>query len=386
MQYRDDKHGTKLSALGLGCMRFPRDKRETERMILAAIEGGINYFDTAYIYPGSEVTLGEILAKHDKRKDVYIATKLPLMMCKSASDFDKFFDEQLRRLQTDYIDYYFLHSMSDFTQWKFLQELGIEKWIAEKKKSGQIHKIGFSYHGTCDDFMKVLDSYTWEFCMIQYNYYDENYQAGKKGLLAAAKKGIPVMVMEPLLGGKLATGLPKQAVEMFAEADSSLTPADWGLWWIWNHPEVTVVLSGMDSVHVMESNLRSVNNFRSLTENDLAVYADVVELFRKSYKIKCTGCNYCLPCPKGISIPSCFTAYNASYIQGFRTGIMLYATSTAAVKRNPLSPRFCNECGKCEKVCPQNIPIRKELKRVARRFESPPLRVGFAVVRKMISR
>jgi len=387
MQYREDKaSGNRLSMLGLGCMRFSANKAETERMILAAIEGGVNFFDTAYFYPNSEKTLGEILAKHDKRKDVYIATKLPLIMCKSADDFDRFFNEQLQRLQTDYVDYYFMHSISDFAQWETFQKLGIEQWIAEKRKTGQIRQIGFSYHGTCDDFLKILDSYAWEFCMIQYNYYDENYQAGKKGLQAAAEKGVSVMIMEPLLGGRLATGLPKQAVGMFAKADPTLTPADWGFWWLWNQSEVTVAVSGMNTLQQMESNLRSADNFRQLTDRELAVYADVIELFRKSYKINCTGCNYCLPCPKGINIPACFSAYNTSYAQGFITGMTLYLTSTAAIGKNPSNPRLCNECGKCEKHCPQYLPIRKWLKKTSSRLEPLPVRLTLALVRRVMTR
>ncbi|MCL2397546.1 MAG: aldo/keto reductase [Defluviitaleaceae bacterium] len=387
MQYRQDKpSGNNLSMLGLGCMRFPRDKTETERMILAAIDGGVNFFDTAYIYPGSEKTLGEVLAKHNRRKDVYIATKLPIVMCKTSADFDRFFNEQLRRLQTDYIDYYFMHNVPDFAQWDAMRKMGIEQWIADKKAAGQIGRIGFSYHGTFDDFLKVLDSYPWEFCMIQYNYYDENYQAGKRGLLAAAEKGLSVIVMEPLLGGRLATGLPKQAVEVFKNTNPDLTPADRALWWLWNHPEVTVVLSGMSSTQIMEQNLRSARNFRSLTDTELASYADVVKIFRKSYKINCTGCNYCLPCPKGINIPACLSAYNTSYAHGYMKGMMLYATTTAVITKTPNSPRLCNDCGKCEKVCPQYIPIHKSLKKVARRFESLPLRGAFALVRRIIGR
>jgi predicted aldo/keto reductase-like oxidoreductase len=384
MLYREDKAGNKLSALGLGCMRFPRDKAETERMVLTAIEGGVNFFDTAYMYPNSEATLGEILAKHNKRNDVCIATKLPIVSCKSAADFDRFFNESLRRLQTDYVEYYFLHSLPDFAAWEWLQKMGIERWIEEKKKSGQIRQIGFSYHGTCDDFIKILDSYKWEFSMIQYNYYDENYQAGKKGLHAAAEKGVSIMIMEPLLGGRLATGLPKQAVEVFKKYNPNLTPADWAFWWLWNQPEVTVVLSGMNSTQIMENNLRSVNNFKPLTEKELAVYVDVVELFRKSYKINCTGCNYCLPCPKGINIPACLSVYNTSYLHGYIQGLLNYITTTAAVSEKPNSPGLCNDCDKCEKICPQNIPIRKELKRVLRRFEPLPVRLVFAILRRMM--
>ena len=385
MKYRQDKQGNQLSILGLGCMRFPVSKAETERMILAAIEGGVNFFDTAYLYPGSEKTLGEILAKHNKRKDINIATKLPIVRCKTYEDFDKYFNLQLERLKTDYIDYYFLHNVTDYNQWVAFQEMGIKEWIAEKMESGQIRQIGFSYHGIHEDFIKIIDSYPWQFCMIQYNYYDENYQAGKKGLKAAAAKGMAVIIMEPLLGGRLATGLPKQAAEIFKRANSNLTPADWAFWWLWNQEEVTVALSGMSSTQIMENNIASANNFRFLTTEELPKYDQVVEIFRKSYKINCTGCNYCLPCPKGINIPACLTAYNTSYAQGFITGITLYATSTAIVRKNPTTPRICNQCGNCEKHCPQNIPIRDALKKVSKRMEPLPLRAGFALVRKIIS-
>jgi len=386
MQYREDKaSGNKLSALGLGCMRFPRDKAETERLILAAIDGGVNFFDTAYIYPNSEKTLGEILAKNNRRKDVYIGTKLPLMMCKTAADFDKFFNESLRRLQTDYVDYYFMHSMSGFAQWEAFRAMGIEQWIAEKKASGQIKHIGFSYHGTYDDFLKVLDSYPWEFCMIQYNYYDENYQAGRKGLLAAEEKGLTVIIMEPLLGGTLATGLPKHAVDIFAKADPDISPAEWAFRWLWSQSGVTVILSGMSSTQILRDNIRATNSFQPLAENDQAVYNEVVTTLKKAYKINCTSCNYCLPCPKGINIPACFSAYNASHVHGFVKGMTLYATGTAIITKQPNSPHNCNDCGKCEKVCPQHIPIRKQLKKVGRRFEPWPVRGVMAVVRKIMS-
>jgi len=386
MQYREDKLGNKLSALGLGCMRFPRSKAETERIILDAIDGGVNFFDTAYIYPNSESILGEILAKHKKRKDVYIATKLPFTFCKSNADFDTFFKEQLKRLQTDYVDYYFIHAISDYAQWEALRQLGIEQWIEDKKNTGQIQQIGFSFHGSSDEFQKILNTYPWELCMIQYNYFDENYQAGKAGLLAAASKGIAVIVMEPLLGGTLATNLPPQAKDLFAKSNPELTPADWAFRWLWNQSEVTVVLSGINSAQIMESNLRTIKQFKPLTDNELAVYTNVLEEFKKTYKIKCTGCNYCLPCPKGINIPDCLFAQNASYSQGYGTGVTLYVVSTGALSKNKKSARLCNQCGKCEKVCPQKIPIRKELKKIARRFEPLPMRLILSVMRFMRAR
>ena len=383
MKYREDKYGNKLSVLGFGCGQLSGDKKEIERMVLTAIDRGINYFDTGYIYINSEKNLGEVLARNNKRKDVYIATKLPLFFCKNTGDFDKFFYKQLERLRTDYIDYYLMHSVFSFEQWQKFQELGIENWIAEKKKAGLIRQTGFSYHGICDGFLKVLDAYDWDFCMIQYNYYNENHQAGKAGLHAAEKKGLPVMIMGPLLGGRLVDDLPKQGVEIFAKADPSLTPGDWAFRWLWNQSGVTVVLSGMVTTEQTERNLLSVDKFRPLCDEDFAVYDDVTELFRKAYKIYCTGCNYCMPCPMGVNIPGCFAAYNTSYLQGFIFGLTAYTTNTAAGMK---SKRLCNDCGKCEKICPQFIPIRKTLDKVVRRFEPLPLRLVLAIARRIVAR
>ena len=386
MEYRLDKYGNKLSVLGMGCMRFPRDRAETEQMLMAAIDGGVNFFDTAYLYPGSEAALGDILHRNNRRGDVFIATKLPLMLCRSAADFDRFFNESLRRLKTDYVDYYFMHSMSDFAQWQRMLDMGIEGWLAAKKASGQIRQAGFSYHGTYSEFEKVLDGFDWDFTMIQYNYYDENYQAGRQGLKAAAAKGLPVIIMEPLLGGRLANGLPNAAIDAFAKADPAPTPAQWAIWWLMDQPEVSVVLSGMTSAAILNANLQTCANPRKLTPDDHAAYKNVVKIFRETFKYKCTGCNYCLPCPMGINIPACLTAYNTSYARGFRTGIVLYATSTALIRREHNSPRKCNNCGKCEPLCPQKIPIRQALKQVGRRFEPLPLRAILALIRRIVTK
>ncbi|MCL2169931.1 MAG: aldo/keto reductase [Defluviitaleaceae bacterium] len=381
MKYRKDRAGNDVSILGMGCMRF-KDKAETERMILAAIEGGVNFFDTAYIYPGSEVTLGEILSKHGKREDVLIATKLPLTKCRSFADFDFYFNESLKRLQTDYVDYYFMHAMSSFAQWEQLRELGILEWIKGKKASGQIRQVGFSFHSTHEDFIKILGDYDWEFCMVQYNYYDENYQAGRAGLKAAAAKGVPVFIMEPLLGGRLAVDLPKDAEAAFRAVDADRTPATWAFWWLWDQPEVTMALSGMNSTRILQENLKAVEDFRELTEAENAVYPKVVDIFKKSYKVPCTGCNYCLPCPQGINIPGVFSAYNTSYAHGFFPGIMMYSTTAGVMLEKRKSPKLCNGCKKCEKECPQNIDITGELKKVGKRFEKLPLRIGFSMVGK----
>jgi predicted aldo/keto reductase-like oxidoreductase len=363
-------------------MRFPHNMAETERMILTAIDKGLNYFDTAYIYPNSEQILGTILKKNKKRSPVFIATKLPLIMCKGPADFDKFFYKQLERLQTDYIDYYLMHMITSAAQWELFRGWGIEQWINEKKRAGHIRQAGFSFHGSQGEFLAVLDKRSWDFCQIQYNYSNENYQAGKDGLKAAAAKGIPVIIMEPLLGGKLAAGLPKEAVQVFTKTDPSLTPAAWGLRWLWNQEEVTCVLSGMSTVTQMEDNLHSVENFRPLTETELAVYNEITGIFNRAYKIHCTGCNYCMPCPQNINIPGCFAAYNTRFAQGFVTGMAQYLTSTAAISKKPYSPRLCVECGKCESHCPQHLPIRKTLKKVAAHMESLPIRFGLSIARR----
>ena len=386
MKYREDKYGNKLSILGFGCGQLVRDKPENESIILAAIENGVNYFETGYIYPNSEKLLGNILSKHNKRKDIYLTDKLPLILCKKHEDFDKYFYEQLKRVQTGYFDYYLMHGVMNFEQWDKLRKLGIEDWIADKKKSGLIRQVGFSYHGACDGFIKTLDSYDWELCQIQYNYYNENHQAGKTGLHAAAEKGLPVMIMGPLLGGRLASSLPKQGAEIFAKADQNLTPGDWAFRWLWSQNGITVVLSSMNTTGEIESNVRSVERFEPLSDKELSVYDDVIKIFRVSFKINCTGCNYCMPCPKGVNIPGCFSAYNTSFAQNLFTGLLIHVTNTAGGMKNKGSPRYCSNCGKCEKLCPQYLPIRQLLNKAARRIEPLPMRILLAIVRLFIAR
>ena len=379
MQYRTDpKSGNRLSALGLGCMRFPRgaiqiDYKKSEKLVLDAIEAGVNYFDMAYVYMGSEEILGQILRNNPgAREKIFLATKLPLGMCKSYGDFDRLFNTQLERLGTDYIDYYFMHNLSSKKRWDNLCALGIESWIAGKKSEGKIKLAGFSFHGSQGEFFALLDAYDWDFCQIQYNYANINYQAGVKGLKAAAEKGLPVIIMEPLLGGKLATGLPKGAVNLFKEVDGSKAPVSWALNWLWNQPEVTVVLSGMSTAAQLKENaaLAEAAYTGMLSEKEEAVYDKVLDAFNKSYEIPCTGCNYCMPCPQDVNIPACFSAYNMYRAVGFATGMMSYVTSTAAVSRehNFLASR-CVRCGKCEKECPQHIKITDELSKVQRHME-----------------
>lgn len=384
MQFREDQRsGKQLSALGFGCMRFPRnfgniDMAKTEKMLMDAIHQGVNYFDTAYLYGGSEEALGTVLKKNNVRDQVYIATKLPLVLTKKQEDFDKFFEKQLQKLQTDYIDYYLMHMITGLDQWQKLCSWGIEDWIREKKAEGKIKSIGFSFHGKGGEFLKVLDAYDWDFCQIQYNYSDENYQAGVTGLKRAAQKGLPVIIMEPLLGGKLATGLPDEAVKLFKKADPQYSPVGWALRWLLNQPEVTVILSGMNDDKQLEENIQVCSQCEpgSLTQDERETYDRVREIFRASYKVPCTGCGYCMPCPKNVNIPGCFSAYNTSYALGTGSGRIQYLMNTGAVAEQLSGAGLCIKCGKCEKHCPQNIQIREELDQVRRRMEPWWYRIG----------
>ena len=388
MNYRRDKYGNKLSILGFGCMRFPMkagriDLAETEREILTAIEGGVNYFDTAYIYPGSEAALGEILERNGLRDRVHIATKLPHYLIKSREGLDKLFAEELRRLRTDHVDFYLMHMLTDTDTWERLKAMGIEEWIAEKKASGAIRQLGFSYHGNSDMFCKLLDAWDWDFCQIQYNYMDEHSQAGRRGLNHANGKGIPVVIMEPLRGGKLVSHLPEEAKRIFESYPVRHTPAQWAFRWLWNQPEVTVVLSGMNSDEMVRDNLRTASTVQvgELGPEEEAMLRQVVAAINSKMKVGCTGCGYCMPCPKNVDIPGTFAAYNRRYQEGKFWGFVDYVICTL-LRKNPTPASNCIGCGKCEKHCPQHLPIRQKLGEARKELEGPLYRT----VRKVLGR
>ncbi len=382
MQYRNDKYGNKISVLGYGCMRFSQkagspDVDKTEKEIMAAYNAGVNYYDTAYIYPGSEATLGKILEKNGIREKVSIATKLPHYMLKTVEAAEKCFKEQLTRLCTDYVDYYLMHMLSDIKSWERLKADGIEQWLQEKKASGAIRQIGFSYHGSTDMFCQLIDAYDWDFCQIQYNYLDEHSQAGRKGLDYAAAKGIPVIIMEPLRGGRLVNNLPEKAQKLFADYKIKRTPAEWAFRWLWNQPQVTCVLSGMNSMEMVQENVRSASESRvgEFTEKDEQLLADVVKAINEKMKVGCTGCGYCMPCPKKVDIPGTFAIYNKSYTDGWTKAFEEYMLCTV-LRKDSTSASNCIECGKCEQHCPQGIPIRQELKKAKRRMEGPVYKIA----------
>jgi predicted aldo/keto reductase-like oxidoreductase len=377
-------------------MRFPKgpgDRQKAEDLVMKAVERGINYFDTAYMYPGNEEALGAALAKNGVRDRVYIATKLPLVFCRSPEDFDRYFNKSLERLRTDHVDYYLMHMLTSREAWKKLCSWGIEDWIADKKSSGQMRQLGFSFHGIQHEFLELLEARDWDFCQIQYNYSDENFQAGTAGLVRAAARGLPVIVMEPLLGGKL-TGskapgaLPPEAVEIFKKADPALSPAAWALRWVWNREEVTCLLSGMTSPGQVEENAALAEGALPgiIGAEERKIYAGVLEIFNAFYKIHCTGCNYCMPCPRGVNIPACFASYNISFSIGWMAGMKQFVTSTTPMLETTGGPGRCVKCGKCESHCPQHLPVIKNLEQVRKRMEPLWYRWSMPVIRTLLGK
>jgi predicted aldo/keto reductase-like oxidoreductase len=386
MQYRTDRRGNMLSILGYGCMRFTKkgnsiDLEKAEEEVMEAIKNGVNYFDTAYVYGGSEAALGEILKRNSCRKSVFIATKLPHYMVKSKNSLEKYFQEQLKRLQTEYVDYYLMHMLTDVDTWERLKALGVEEWIKEKMDKGQIRNIGFSYHGNTDMFVKLVDVYDWDFCQIQYNYIDEHSQAGRRGLNYASKKGIPVIVMEPLRGGRLVNLLPEKAKDIFKQDSRKRTPAEWAFRWLWNQEAVTSVLSGMNSLEMVKENIRVASEVKEgeFSEMDFALIEQVKSEINKNIKVGCTGCGYCMPCHKGVDIPGAFHSYNMIYSENRKSAWRDYAMCTV-MRKTPSSASQCVDCGKCEKHCPQSIQIRKELKNVKKELETPVYKIAKTAV------
>ena len=384
MLYRTlGKTNEKVSALGFGCMRLPIidgdttkiDEEKATKMIRHAIDEGVNYVDTAYPYHGtgmgnggeSEPFVGRAL-KDGYREKVKLATKLPSWLIKTREDMDKYLNEQLERLQTDHIDFYLVHALGVGT-WANLKRLGIDEFLDSAIKDGRIKHAGFSFHDKLEVFKEIVDYYDWSFCQIQYNYLDEEFQAGTEGLHYAANKGLGIVIMEPLRGGKIVKNLPEAVMNTFDKAEIKRSPAEWALRWVWNHPEVSVVLSGMNIMDNVTENIKtaSVAAPNSLTEKELEIMDNVKSVFKERIKVNCTACEYCMPCPFGVNIPKNFAVYNE------------YSLFVTPATEKELKARYnsvgdkeradkCVECGKCESHCPQVIKIREELKNVTALF------------------
>lgn len=386
------KNGDRLSVLGFGCMRFPTkggfiDEPRAINMLHTAVEKGINYFDTAYIYHTgkSESLLGKAFGG-EYRSRVKIATKLPPYMVSKLENAKKIIETQLNRLQTDYIDYYLLHMLTDKPMFDRLKDLGVMEYLEELRQEGTIKNIGFSFHGSKTDFELIVKAYPWDFCQIQYNYMDENNQATKSGLELAASLGIPVIVMEPLRGGRLVDNLPKEVLEAFKSYDEKRTPAEWALRWIWNHPQVNVVLSGMSTEEQLDENIKIASSSKenSLTEEEIRVFEKVKSIMLEKTKVPCTACGYCMPCPYGVNIPGCFSFYNDKYLLNNKRARWKYMQNLGAMSAKPAYASQCHECGKCESHCPQHIEIRKQLKIVNKEMEGTILKQVVKIARKIM--
>ena len=282
---------------------------------------------------------------------------------RSSADLERYFTEELRRLRTDHVDFYLMHMLTDVESWRKLEAVGVREWLGAKKASGQIRQVGFSFHGATGMFVQLLDCYDWDFCQIQYNYMDENSQAGRAGLQAAAARRLPVIIMEPLRGGKLVNLLPEGARRLCRESERGWSAAEWALRWLWDQPEITCVLSGMNSLEMLEENCRIAGSVRphELTKEDFALLDRVKKEISRQVKAPCTGCGYCMPCPKGVDIPGAFRCYNEMFTENKRTGRREY-WQVVSLRREPAFATQCVGCGRCEQHCPQHLPIRTLLR------------------------
>lgn len=379
MQYRKyGKTNEEVSVLGFGCMRLPVidgdptkiNEEEAIKMVRHAIDEGVNYIDTAYPYHGgaSEPFVAKAL-KDGYRERVKLATKLSPWMVETREDMDHILNDQLKRLETNHIDFYLLHALND-NAWRKFKDLGVIDFLEQAQNDGKIKHIGFSFHDRADLFKEIVDYYDWSFCQIQYNYLDEFTQAGKEGLEYAASKGLGIAIMEPLRGGSLTRKLPSAIEEAWQQAPVKRTAVEWALRWLWNHPEISVVLSGMSAMEHVEENVSIGDEAlaESLTDEELALIDFAKKTFKEKMKVNCTACKYCMPCPVGVDIPQCFALYNeAHFTEDIPRAKFLY--NSFILTKDEEKASNCIECGKCETQCPQNIAIREELKHVAETLE-----------------
>ena len=379
MQYRTlGSTGVDVSVLGFGCMRLPViggkaqniDYDAATAMLHHAIDGGVNYVDTAWFYhseqfgqPGqSEPFVGEALSG-GWRDRVNLATKLPQQLIKSRDEMDRFLEKQLERLKTDHIDFYLVHGVTGET-WDKVEALGVREFLDAARADGRIKHPAFSYHGRAADFARVVDAYDWAFSQIQYNYMDIDYQAGLAGLRHAAAKGIGVVVMEPLKGGKLAANLPADVAEVFDSAAVKRSPAEWALRYVWNDPGVSLALSGMSTMEQVVENLAIAEGGAadSLTADEVALFRTARTRMAARTKADCTKCRYCQPCPAGVEIPEVLAALNAAAVWDDPNPWLAGYTSVTG------GASLCTECGQCEDICPQGLQIRDLMKEASALF------------------
>ena len=377
MLYRKlGKTGEKASILGYGSMRLPVidgeidniDEEKAIELLRYAIDHGVNYVDAAYSYHGGkgEIFLGKALADGYREK-VHLATKLSCKRVNCKEDMDRFLNEQLEKLRTDCIDFYLLHGVKK-SYWEKMKKFGVFEFLERARAAGKIKYTGFSFHDDLDVFKEVLDAYPWDLCQIQFNYLDEDFQAGVEGLKYAGEKGLAVVIMEPLRGGNLASKVPKEAKKVWDRAKTRRNPAEWAFRYLWDYPEISVVLSGMSEMKHLQDNLKIADEGlpNSLSPEEKSLIAEVKEIYKARIKVNCTGCKYCIPCPQGVNIPRNLGYLNDVYVLDdvknarFQYGVLLAPEEKAG---------NCVECGECEEVCPQGIEIREMLKEVRDSFE-----------------
>jgi hypothetical protein len=366
-----------VSALGFGAMRLPViDKDQSKinepeaiKMMHYAFDHGVNYVDTAWPYHGgnSEGVVGQAL-KDGYREKVKLATKLPAWAVQKIDDCEHYLNEQLGRLQTDYIDFYLLHGLNK-ARWPQLKDMGVLTWAEGAIGDGRIKHLGFSFHDDYDVFKGIVDDYDrWTLCQIQYNFMDTEYQAGTEGLQYAAEKGLAVVIMEPIRGGQLSKQPPDDVVSLYGSASTQRSPAEWALQWIWNQPEVSTVLSGMTAMDHVVENVAAADRSGpdTLAEDELSLIKQVEEEYRKLSPIPCTLCNYCLPCPNNVRIPGVFGLYNDAIMYGdLQRARFLYTIRIQQDER----AEHCEECNECEEKCPQEIPVAEWMKKVQELLE-----------------
>lgn len=365
-----EKLGVETSLLGFGCMRFPTttegkiDEARAEKMLDMTYEAGVNYFDTAYPYHdgASEPFVGKVLNKYD-RDTYYLATKLPVWLLEKEEDVERIFNEQLERLQKDYVDFYLLHAL-DKERWEKIRELKVVETCEQLQKEGKIKNLGFSFHDDYDVFEEILTSRNWDFCQIQYNYMDTEEQAGDKGYALTEKLGVPLVIMEPIRGGSLA-GFSEDIEDMFHALDKEKSIASYALRWVASHPNVKVVLSGMSTEEQAADNLKTFGDFKPLTEKEHETIDKVVQTLRSRVQNGCTGCAYCMPCPAGVNIPRNFKLWNQYHVYQKYEAVKFGWEGLAQKER----AESCIKCGKCETVCPQHLSIRENLERVQKDLE-----------------
>jgi hypothetical protein len=379
MRYRKmGKTNVDVSILGFGAMRLPMvgnptgmagfdpnvpiDEVHATKMVEHALESGVNYFDTAYGYHGgqSEKFMGKVLKSY--RSKVMIATKLPPFMVEKPQDMERIFNEQLGKLQTDYLDFYLLHGI-DGVSWNKMKEMGALEFLDQLRSSGRIRFAAFSFHDEIKAFKQIVDAYSWDMCQVQCNFYDQIYQAGKEGIAYAASRGLGVVVMEPLRGGRLTDRIPAEVQALWDSAKVKRTPVDWAMNWVWNHPEVSLALTGSSTLEQLKENVRVAKNGAagSFTPEEFALVDKARAEYRKGLKVDCTGCGYCMPCPNGVNIPQNFSLYNDAFLfNSMEQSKFFYNRFLKPDQR----ASGCFECKICEDKCTQKIPIIKELKEV----------------------